>query len=90
MSTLGCDIQNAYLTAPCCEKMWTTSGPEFVSEAGKKMPAVQVLYGLKSSGAAFRDFLAETLYDLGYKSSEADLDVWLSTAIKDKDVFEYW
>ena len=23
------DIENAYLTAPCCEKIWTRSGPEF-------------------------------------------------------------
>ena len=27
LSTLGCDIQNAYLTASCCEKIWMTAGP---------------------------------------------------------------
>ena len=54
------------------------------------MPVVQVLYGLKFSGAAFRAFLAEALYDLGYKSSVEDPDVWLSPAIKDKDDFKYW
>src|SRR4029079_6717373 len=25
----GSDVQNAYLTAPCDEKIWTTLGPEF-------------------------------------------------------------
>ena len=29
------DIQNAYLTAPCEEKIWTTHGPEFGQEQGK-------------------------------------------------------
>ena len=31
LSILGCDIQNAYLTAPCREKIWTTAGPKFGS-----------------------------------------------------------
>ena len=90
LSILGCDIQNAYLTAPCRKKIWTTAGPEFGSESGKKMLVVQALYGLKSSGAAFRAFLGEAVYDLGYKYSVADPDVWLRPAIKEKDGFKYW
>ena len=31
LSTLGWYIQNAYLTAPCREKIFTTAGPEFGS-----------------------------------------------------------
>ena len=54
------------------------------------MLVVQALYGLKSSGAAFRALLAEALYDLGYKSSVADPDVWLRPDIKEKYVFKYW
>ena len=65
LSTLGCDIQNAYLTAPCSEKIWTTAGPKFGSEAGKKMLVVRALNGLKFSGAAFISLLAEVLNDLG-------------------------
>ena len=76
-SILGCDIQNAYLTAPCHEKIWRTAGPKFGSESGKKMLVVRAFNVLKSSGTAFRAFLAEDLYDLGYKSSVADPDVWL-------------
>ena len=30
------DIQNAYLTAPCAEKIWTTCGPKFGANSGKK------------------------------------------------------
>ena len=90
LSNLACDIQNAYLTAPCCEKIWTTAGPEFESEAGKNMLVARALYGLKSSGAAFRAFLSETLYDLGYRPSMADPDVWIRPAIKEKYGFKYW
>ena len=29
LKVLACDIQNAYLTANCCEKKWMRAGPEF-------------------------------------------------------------
>ena len=32
----------------------------------------KALYGLKSSGAAFWAHLAETLYNIGFRSSKAD------------------
>ena len=41
---------------------------------------VRDLYGLESSGAAFRAFLVERLDDMGFKSSVADTDVWYSEA----------
>ena len=50
---------------------------------------VKALYHLKSSGAAFRAFLAETLDEIGFKSSEADPDVWLKPAVK-TDGEEYY
>jgi hypothetical protein len=89
LKVLACDIQNAYLTAPCREKVWTVAGPEFGSECGKIMIIKKALYGLKSSGAAFRAFLAETLYEMSYKPSRADPDVWMRPAIK-PDGFEYY
>ena len=85
----ACDIQNAYLTAPCREKFWMIAGSEFGSDKGKRMLVVRALYGLKSSGAAFRAFLAETLHDAGYRPSYADPDVWMRPAIK-VDGTEYW
>ena len=75
LSTRSCDIQNAYLIAPCREKIWTVAGPEFGSRRGQKTIIVRASYGLKSSGAAFRAFLSEALYDIGYVPSLADPDV---------------
>ena len=86
---LACDIQNAYLTAPCREKFWCNAGPEFGSECGKIMIITKAFYGLKSSGAAFRAFLAEHLHDIGYRSSQADNDVWMRPAINENG-FKYW
>lgn len=40
------------------------------------------MYGLKSSGDAFRELLAEHLYDLGYKQSKEDPYVWMREAVK--------
>ena len=74
------DIMNAYITAPTKEKIWTTLGPEFGNDADKKAIIVRALYGLKSSGAAFRNHLAECMYNLGYKSCLADPDLWYKPA----------
>ncbi len=49
----------------------------------------KALYGLKSSGAAFRAHLAETLYDLNYQPTKGDPDVWIRPATK-VDGFEYF
>lgn len=82
LKVVSCDIQNAYLTAPCREKIYTIAGPEFGSDEGSIMIVKRALYGLKSSGAAFHSYLAEILYDLGYKPSKGDPDVWLRPAVK--------
>jgi hypothetical protein len=89
LDILACDIQNAYLTAKCRELIWTTAGPEFGSEQGSIMIVKMALYGLKSSGAAFRAKLAGLLHDIGYKPSDADPDVWLRPAVK-PDGTEYY
>ena len=82
LDIMACDIQNAYLTADCHEKIWTIAGPEFGTEKGTPMVICKALYSLKSSGAVFRAHLAETLYDIGFRSSKADPDVWLRPAVK--------
>ena len=89
LEVLACDIQNAYLTADCREKIYIIAGPEFGSEEGSIMVIRKALYGLKSSGAAFRAHLAETLYDLSYLPSKADPDVWIRPALKENG-FEYY
>ena len=89
LEVMACDIQNAYLTADCREKIWTRAGPEFGSESGTILLIRKALYGLKSSGAAFRAHLAETLYDIGFVPTRADPDVWRRPATKE-DGFEYY
>ena len=43
------DVMNAFLTAPCAKKIWTTLGPEFGDTVVKKAIIVRALYGLKLS-----------------------------------------
>ena len=82
LDLLAADIENAYLTTPCQEKVWTIGGKEFKSDAGKPFKIVKALYGLKSSGAAFRAHLAEKLDDIGFRSSIVDQDIWMRPAVK--------
>ncbi len=87
---LAMDIGNAYLNASPREKVYTTAGPEFGAELeGKPVLIIRALYGLKSSGAAWRSHLANTLHNLGFTSSLADPDVWLRAASK-SDGFQYY
>jgi hypothetical protein len=83
------DIGNAYLNAPCREKIWTMAGAEFGSEQGSVMTVVRALYGLKTSGASWRAMFAETLKDMGFVSTKADPDVYIKPATKDCG-FEYY
>ena len=71
-----------FLTAQCREKVWTPAGPKFGIRKGKLLIIKQSLYGLEYSVADFREFLAEQLYDIGFKSSISDPYVWMRTATK--------
>jgi hypothetical protein len=53
----ACDIMNAFLTAPCSEKIWLIAGKEFGPTAGNRAIVVRALYGLKSAGSSFRNHL---------------------------------
>jgi len=80
---LATNIGNAYLNANPIEKVHTTAGPEFGAELkGKYVLIVKALYGLKSSGAAWRAHFANTLKDLGFTSCLADPDIWFRAAKK--------
>jgi hypothetical protein len=85
------DISNAYLTAPTTERVWTVLGPEWGADAGKRAVIVRALYGLKSSGAAYRNHLASYLRSLNFTSCLADADVWLRHARRQDgtDYYEY-
>eukprot|EP00804_Cyclotella_cryptica_P019304 CCRYP_006183-RA/>CCRYP_006183-RA protein AED:0.20 eAED:0.20 QI:0/0/0/1/0/0/5/0/657 len=83
------DVLNAYITAPCREKIWTTLGKEFGDDCGKKAIVVRALYGLKSSGAAFRVHLAGCMQEMGYKLCPADPDLWLKEQTDRKGIWYY-
>ena len=73
LKVLACDIGNAYLNAPCQEKIWFLGGPEVGNEdKGKVCVMERALYGLKSSGASWRATLMVTLYDMGFVDTQAD------------------
>ena len=89
LDILGCDVSNAYLNAPCREKIWVQAGPEFGSDQGSVMIVKKALYGLKSSGFSWKKMLVQNLEDMGYKSSIADPDVFIRPAAKENG-FEYY
>ena len=76
------NILNAYIQVPITEKVWTTLGPEIGKDAKKTTVIVRALYGLKSTGAAFRSYLDKCMESLGYESCKADLDFWLKPEIR--------
>ena len=91
LDVCAADIQNAYITAPCREKIWTRCGPEFGPLMGRKARIVRALYGLKSAARAFGAFLAETLMDLGWKPCRGESDVRMRSRTKEngEKIWEY-
>ena len=87
LDILAADIGNAYLNAPCREQVYFIAGAEFGMEnKGKKVVIVRALYGLKSSGAAWHAYFAESLGNkeqgLGFvPCHRADPDVWMKPEI---------
>ncbi len=86
---MSCDLENAYLNAPCKEKIWFEGGTECGEDRGKVLLVVRALYGLRSAGNSWRSSLAAALEDMGFKSTRADPDVWIRPAVRD-DGFEYY
>jgi hypothetical protein len=90
LDIMSCDIGNAYLNAPCLEKIWFVAGPEFGSRQGQVIKIVRALYGLKSSGASWRNTPQRTICeDLGFETTTADPDVYRRRAVKPNGI-EYW
>jgi hypothetical protein len=70
IDTMSCDLENAYLNAPCREKIWFEGGIECGEDQGKVCVVVRSLYGLQST-SAFWSSLAQILRDVGYDSTKA-------------------
>jgi hypothetical protein len=84
------DIGNAYLNAECREKIWFIAGKEFGEHQGKCVIVVRALYGLKSSGAAWRRLLQDMILgELKFSQTKADCDVYNRKAVC-ADGFEYY
>ena len=72
---------NAYVTAPCSEKIWTVLGKQFGADEGKKAIIVRALYGLKSSGAAFHAHLSDCMRSMGQTPFRGDNYLWIKPEI---------
>ncbi len=84
LNVLSADIQNAYLNAPVRERLYTIAGKKFGSaNEGRPVLIVRALYGLRSSGKSFREFLGTNLREMDYyTSSKADPDFWMMPDVK--------
>ena len=76
LSIMTGDIGNAFIAAPCKERIWTRAGPEFGDKEGSVIEFNKALYGLSTSPKAFHDFLGDTLRNMGFTPSRADQDIW--------------
>jgi hypothetical protein len=79
---LAADIGNAYLNATCRERIWTIAGTEFDELRGTVLIIEKALYGLKSSGAAWRAMLRDTILEMEFTDTTADHDVYRRIATK--------
>ena len=77
LDIMAADIGNAYLNAPCHEKIWTVTGQEFGTECGAIFLVTRALYGFKSAGATWRSFFAKALTMLGFQSTRGGNDVYI-------------
>ena len=84
------DVQNAYLTAPCAERIYTRLGPEFGPDQNKLTVIVRALYGLKSAGASFGRHISDCMRTMGFEPCKADPDLWYRPATRPDDGFKYY
>ena len=91
LDILGCDVQNAFISADNLEKHYTVASDDFGEDKGKVYIVVRALYDLKSASAAFRSFMAKRLDEIGFKSTSADPDVWMRPAVTKGgiEIYEY-
>ena len=93
LDVLSGDIGNAYLNAKPREKCYVIVADSLLfgeDAVGKRAQIVRALYGMKSSGAAWRDMIASYLrYEMKFQMCLADNDIWFRPDIK-KDGTKYY
>ena len=78
MTAYATNIGNVYLTSKTQEKVCIKAGPEFGKLEGHHLLVVyKALYGLRSSGKQFGDYLAKCLKSLGFFQSLAEPQVFM-------------
>ena len=83
MKLLSTDVGNAYLNADCREKVHVKCGKELFGpeHEGKYAIIARALYGLKSSGASWRNHFATEIRS-SFKGTKADGDVYRKKSLK--------
>ena len=81
VDVMSCNLENAYLNAMCCEKIWFEGGTKCGEYKGKVLIVVRALYGLKYAGSSWRAALAQVLNYLDFVSMLADLEVWIQESV---------
>ena len=84
------NVLNAYVMAPNKEMIWKMLGPEFGDKVVKSAITIRALYGLKSTGAPFREHHAQCMQDLWYDSCKTEVDMWWKPEIRLQDKFEFY
>ena len=70
----GADVGNAYLQALTTEKLYIVVGPEFEEHV---LVMHKALYGTRSGGAYWHDKCFDIFYQMDFKPSKADPDIWM-------------
>jgi hypothetical protein len=81
-----CNLENAYLNAPCREKIWFEGGIECGEDHGK---VCTLTLWTKERRSCISFLSGADITGCCYTSSKVDPDVWLHKAAKD-DGFEYY
>ena len=90
MDVTSADIQKSYLQAPSSEKHYVICGKEFgLKHEGKVDLVRHALYGGKLAGRYFMTHLRICMTFLGFKSYQADPDIWMKEATKTGRT-DYW
>ena len=77
MNAFTTDIGNGYLTLKTQEKVCIKAGLEFGKLEGHLLIVYKALYGLRSSGKQFEDYLANCLKILRFFQSLAEPQIFM-------------
>ena len=82
LDIMACDMQNAYLTALCREKIWTFAGPEFGEEEVTLMISKNGIIWAKVIRSSIMIQASRSTWDIVYFSTKGDPDVWIRPVVK--------